>query len=79
MFVCVQDGGEGVQVVPPETLQGYIQQLISQTLNYVATGSGEGEGDAAEASAGANTVQVWYLCGLCGEGEDETVDVILIV
>ena len=45
---------EALQQMPPEVMQGYIQQLINQTLAYSA---GE-EGEEGEAGARAGAIQV---------------------
>jgi len=50
----MQDGGEGVQVVPPDLLQSYIQQLI-----LAAAGGGAGGGEREDVDAAtANAMQV---------------------
>lgn len=58
-----QEGGENLQLLPPDMLQVYIQQVINQTLSTMSAGSGGEQGEEEEPSeddsaATATTLQV---------------------
>ena len=60
VLVVVQEGGEGLQVVPPDLLQSYIQQLILAAAGGGAAGGEERE-DVDAATTNAMQVTKLYI------------------